>query len=167
MTETKSQNAEVRDQPPPIPNEGIPVWELVIADMKDRDNVGRERYGTPLQTFNGRDALTDAYQEALDLVVYMRQAIEEEAQRQTTLAAAAEAGLDLVTVDHVAEALLNAENRQGPKSPKWLNLSDYTARYVHDLRIAAIVAMTERTPSEAGVLLATLGLGVQPAFKPR
>lgn len=67
----------VEDQPPPIPNDGVPVWDLVIADMQERDQVGRARYGTPLQTHNGRDPLVDAYQEALDLVVYLRQAIEE------------------------------------------------------------------------------------------
>lgn len=39
--------------------------------------MGRARYGTPLQAGNGRDALVDAYQEALDLCVYLRQAIEE------------------------------------------------------------------------------------------
>lgn len=53
------------------------IWDLVIDDMKARDQLGRERYGTPLQAHNGRDALTDAYQEALDLAVYLRQAIEE------------------------------------------------------------------------------------------
>ena len=68
---------DVVDQPPPVPNTGRPVWNLVIADMRDRDALGRARYGTPLQTHNGRDALVDAYQEALDLVVYLRQAIEE------------------------------------------------------------------------------------------
>ena len=67
----------VADQPPPRPNANKPVWEMVIADMRERDRVGRERYGTPLQTNNGRDALVDAYQEALDLVVYLRQEIEE------------------------------------------------------------------------------------------
>lgn len=67
----------VEAQPAPISNESIPVWDLVIADMKERDQVGRERYGTPLQANNGRDPLVDAYQEALDLVVYLRQAIEE------------------------------------------------------------------------------------------
>lgn len=65
------------DQPPPKPNDGRPVWDLVVEDMRQRDQVGRQRYGTPLQTHNGRDALMDAYQEALDLVVYLRQAIEE------------------------------------------------------------------------------------------
>lgn len=68
---------KIIDQPPPIPTPGKPIWELVVADMQERDRVGRARYGTPLQAHNGRDALVDAYQEALDLVVYLRQAIEE------------------------------------------------------------------------------------------
>lgn len=64
-------------QPDPIPNASTPVWELVIADMRARDHVGRQRYGVPLQAGNGRDALKDAYEEALDLAVYLRQAIAE------------------------------------------------------------------------------------------
>ena len=64
-------------QPTPTPNAGVPIWELVIGDMRERDRIGRERYGTPLQTFNGRDALQDAYEAALDLAVYLRQPIEE------------------------------------------------------------------------------------------
>lgn len=48
-----------------------------MADMAARKRVGIERYGMPLQAFNGRDALIDAYQEALDLCCYLRQAIEE------------------------------------------------------------------------------------------
>lgn len=67
----------VEDQPPPVPNDRRPSWELVIEDMQERDRVGRERYGTPLQPHNGRDNLVDAYQEALDLVVYLRNEIEE------------------------------------------------------------------------------------------
>ena len=64
-------------QPSPIKNTSKPIWDLVIDDMVKRDQTGRERYGTPLQAFNGRDALQDAYEEALDLAVYLRQAIEE------------------------------------------------------------------------------------------
>jgi hypothetical protein len=45
--------------------------------MHERNRVGTERFGTPLQAFNGRDALQDAYEEALDLAAYLRQAIEE------------------------------------------------------------------------------------------
>lgn len=64
-------------QPDPRPNDARPVWDLVIEDMRARDRLGRERYGVPLQAGNGRDALRDAYEEALDLCVYLRQAIEE------------------------------------------------------------------------------------------
>jgi hypothetical protein len=67
----------IEDQPPPTPNATRAIWDLVIADMRERDAIGRARYGTPLQAGNGRDALVDAYQEALDLVAYLRQAIEE------------------------------------------------------------------------------------------
>ncbi len=65
------------DQPPPSRNDLPAVWPLVLADMHERDKIGRQRYGTPLQPFNGRDALADAYQEALDLAVYLRQALYE------------------------------------------------------------------------------------------
>lgn len=68
-----------KPEPTPIPNEGRPIWELVIGDMVQRDNIGRMKYGTPLQAGNGRDALVDAYQEALDLSVYLRKEIEERA----------------------------------------------------------------------------------------
>jgi hypothetical protein len=64
-------------QPPPIANESRPVWDLVIEDMRKRDHFGRLKYNTPLQAGNGRDALRDAYEEALDLCVYLRCAIEE------------------------------------------------------------------------------------------
>jgi hypothetical protein len=67
----------IEDQPPPIPNDHTSVWDLVIADMAERDRIGVLRYGTPLQPHNGRDALVDAYQECLDLAVYLRQAIAE------------------------------------------------------------------------------------------
>lgn len=67
----------MRDQPAPKPNALPAVWDLVIKDMAERDRVGRERYGVQLQPHNGRDALVDAYQEALDLAVYLRQAIFE------------------------------------------------------------------------------------------
>ena len=64
-------------EPPPVPNGSRPIWEIVIDDMRERDRQGREKYGVPLQAGNGRDALVDAYQEALDLAVYLRQAIAE------------------------------------------------------------------------------------------
>lgn len=65
------------EQPAPIPNDGPSVWQLVLRDMYQREQLGIQRYGVPLQPLNGRDSLQDAYEEALDLVVYLRQVIEE------------------------------------------------------------------------------------------
>jgi hypothetical protein len=67
----------MKEQPPPVPNAGPDVWLLVVDDMTQRRLTGLDRYGTPLQPGNGRDALADAYAEALDLCVYLRQAIAE------------------------------------------------------------------------------------------
>jgi hypothetical protein len=69
--------ADIADQPPPTTNDLPAIWPLVIADCEERHRLGVERYGTPLQPFNGREVLVDAYQEQLDGLAYMRQAIEE------------------------------------------------------------------------------------------
>lgn len=67
-----------KPEPAPQPHNGRPaVWDLVIADIEERDRMGAKKYGTRLQPHNGRSPLRDAYQEALDLVVYLRQAIYE------------------------------------------------------------------------------------------
>lgn len=65
------------DQPMPVANDKPAVWPIVMADMQSRHELGIKRYGTPLQPHNGRDALRDAYEEALDLAVYLRTAIFE------------------------------------------------------------------------------------------
>jgi hypothetical protein len=67
----------IEDQPSPQTNDRPAIQDLVMTDVAERKRVGIERYGTPLQGFNGRDALVDAYQEALDLCQYLRQAIYE------------------------------------------------------------------------------------------
>ena len=69
----------VREQAAPEVNHLPAVWELVLADMAARDADGRRKYGVPLQPFNGRDPLVDAYQESLDQSVYLRSAIFERA----------------------------------------------------------------------------------------
>lgn len=62
----------------PARNDLPAVWDMVVEDIKGRDDYGIRTYGTRLQPFNGRNALIDAYQEALDLVVFLRQAIYEQ-----------------------------------------------------------------------------------------
>jgi len=95
--------SDIPDQPPPVPRPDlVPIWELVVSDMltrhpasalssddfaacvgrvvedmRTRDRVGRERYGVPLTTGNGRDHLVDLYQELLDATAYSRAEIEE------------------------------------------------------------------------------------------
>jgi hypothetical protein len=56
---------------------GEVVLTEVIRDLFARDEIGRKKYHTSLKTDNGRDALMDAYQEACDLVMYLKQAIME------------------------------------------------------------------------------------------
>lgn len=68
---------EHEEQQLPTANEGVHIHDLVAEDHQGRKALGIERYGTPLGADNGRDALRDAYEEALDLAVYLRQAIEE------------------------------------------------------------------------------------------
>jgi len=79
-----------RDQDAPVPTDEESAHDLVLADLRTRGDLtpalqadlearkalGLERYGTILQPHNGRDSLVDAYQEALDLVAYLRNEIQ-------------------------------------------------------------------------------------------
>ena len=58
------------------------VLPLVEADLRSRIAKGTAEYGEPLSTHNGRDALQDAYEEAMDLSLYLRQAIAEHDARK-------------------------------------------------------------------------------------
>lgn len=49
------------------------VAAAVGADIGRRTDVGIQRYGMPLKTWNGRDAGLDAYEEAMDLAKYCTQ----------------------------------------------------------------------------------------------
>lgn len=64
-------------EPAPKSVTGPAVWDLVLADMCARDRMGTAKYGQRLTPGDGRDSLRDAYQEALDLAVYLRKAIYE------------------------------------------------------------------------------------------
>lgn len=64
---------------------GVKITPLVIEDLKARDEHGREKYGGPLVTNDGRDSLNDLYQEILDAAQYCKklelELIEERASR--------------------------------------------------------------------------------------
>lgn len=55
---------------------GLGDAQLAVIEqmMEESIKVGVERYGTPLQTFNGRDILQDIVDEARDLFVYLSSA---------------------------------------------------------------------------------------------
>lgn len=78
-------------QPPPTPGQQqvlpwvlkrISAWgvrgESLAAALTERAEAGEKKYGTRLQTFNGRNALIDAYQEAQDAVMYLAQRVMED-----------------------------------------------------------------------------------------
>lgn len=63
----------------PMPTEGAEsVFKAVHKDLEARERRGIETYGRSLETFNGRNALQDAYEEALDLAMYLKQALLEQ-----------------------------------------------------------------------------------------
>lgn len=70
----------MKKQPNPKKNKNPPIVDLVIKDMLSRKKLGKKRYGVYLQAGNGRNALQDAYEEALDLCMYLKQAMEENYQ---------------------------------------------------------------------------------------
>ena len=75
-------------QPPPS-GDGPEILPMVMEDLRIRAAAGLAKYGTPLRAFNGRDALValvGAYQEELDKVMYLRQAICEAETEEDALA---------------------------------------------------------------------------------
>lgn len=91
--------AGIATEPLPVKNDRPYIQDLVIADLngpqseeapgaarvardvEKRKQFGITKYGTGLQAFNGRNPLVDAYQEILDGVMYLRQALEEAKER--------------------------------------------------------------------------------------
>jgi hypothetical protein len=53
------------------------VRAAVILDLQKRIELGTQRYGHPLQTFNNRNAIQDLYEERLDAAHYSKQIIIE------------------------------------------------------------------------------------------
>lgn len=68
----------VKEQDPNPRGQGRTITSLVMDDLIQRTEKGINTYGQALRANNGRDALVDAYQEALDLAMYLRQAIAEQ-----------------------------------------------------------------------------------------
>lgn len=62
----------------PAPTKGTRrVIDAVFADLQERREAGIKKYGGELEAHNGRNALVDAYQEILDLAMYVKQELIE------------------------------------------------------------------------------------------
>lgn len=61
-----------RDQPLPTPGQ-TNVQEALAAALLERMQYGIEKYGSPLETFNGRDPIRDVWEELVDALTYMTQ----------------------------------------------------------------------------------------------
>lgn len=73
-------------QPPPKPGKQDVTAFLLDAIAKRRE-MGLKKYGTSLQTWNGRDPLADAMEEDLDRMQYLVQARLERAEMVELLGA--------------------------------------------------------------------------------
>jgi hypothetical protein len=62
-------------QGPPEQGDGPEVYQLVIEDMLERAEFGARKYGHALRATADIDPLVNAYQESLDLCIYLRHAI--------------------------------------------------------------------------------------------
>ena len=87
---------------------GEKLVTAVIADMRERDRLGRERYGVPLQPHNGRDALLDMYEELLDACAYGMQVHMEGSSRRLD-----EALSTALTLASVVKDELRARDEEG------------------------------------------------------
>jgi hypothetical protein len=82
---------ELRQRPgdQPLPTEGQEnVQDALIERIKERRALGVQRYGRPLQTFNGRVATRDLLEELLDGATYAMQVQMEWDATQTMISEA-------------------------------------------------------------------------------
>ncbi len=63
------------------------IFDLVITDLQERDRIGYETYGNKLtlDLEDGRDPLQDAYEEAMDLTIYLKREIVQKARIMTLI----------------------------------------------------------------------------------
>ena len=61
------------------------VWPMVVKDMLERNEEGAKKYNRYLQTDCPDNMLQHAYEEALDLAVYLKTLIEKQKQEAEKL----------------------------------------------------------------------------------
>ena len=58
------------------------IADLVLQDLTQRKKMGMAKYGRPLGTYTIQDPLWEAYEEGLDLCIYLRAEIEKRGGRR-------------------------------------------------------------------------------------
>jgi len=58
-------------------DEGVLVLPLVLSDLKERAAAGKEKYGKDYRVETRKNALQEAYEEAMDLLMYLRSHLEQ------------------------------------------------------------------------------------------
>jgi hypothetical protein len=107
VTEDSSSHKQ-RPGDQPLPSGGREcVQDRLIEAIRERRNLGVERYGQPLMTHNGRDALQDAWEEAVDLTVYLTQ-LRMEADDRAEAVRLLRNWLDLHVQDQGAGTIMRA-----------------------------------------------------------
>lgn len=100
------------DQPLPVKNDRPYVHDLLKEEVERRKQIGVERYGTPLQPFNGRNTLLDVLEELIDGSVYVMTAMTEasevldQALRVVAFATACQSHMDGVPLEDAQAVVL-------------------------------------------------------------
>ena len=64
--------AATAQQLAPEQGDGSEIYQMVLHDIITRSEFGARKYGHPLRTTADVDYLVNAYQELLDLLIYLR-----------------------------------------------------------------------------------------------
>lgn len=145
----------------PTKNDKPCIQDLVMADIDARKQVGIERYGTVLQPFNGRSALLDAYQEALDLCQYLRQLVYEQEHDENGERVTSETGRD-----PEADSSIGKTNRRTRPPKYWF--SGARGQMTHQqysffksiVRIVGYGFLWQFTPMGSCILIASEIIGI-------
>jgi hypothetical protein len=128
-----TENLRQRPGDQPLPTEGqLNVQDALIRHIEQRRKLGIERYGRPLQTFNGRDALRDLLDELLDGATYAMQVRMEIAARD----------------DRVSRALAEHQSDPGGKCYSCQVASPCPTRQILTGQTALPVTVTRVDPVE-------------------
>lgn len=102
-----------QSMPTRVEQDVTPIARRVFLSVLDaQEQKGRAKYGTTLQTFNGRDAIEDALQELADLVQYL---VQWRMEREVLLARLADCERLIAALEHERSAVehkIDAVNRE-------------------------------------------------------